>query len=186
PADEDLETPLHYALTLGHLEAARLLLQHGHPPALTDRDLCTPLHHAAGSGHLEAVSLLLEHGHPLGPLDAACGTPAHAAAAHNQAAFLCLLHSLRPESVHLPNARGWTPLHSAAERGCREAVHSLLEMGADPTARTHRFETPMMLVPADADQLIRLLRNADILYPSLFYLLAIRFFKRDPPTWNDP
>ena len=56
-------TGLHSAAQRGHLEAARLLLQHGADPnAREEGDDTYPLHWAAAGGHLEIVRALLDAG----------------------------------------------------------------------------------------------------------------------------
>src|SRR5262249_30226384 len=62
-------TGLHAAAARGHVDAARLLLQHGADPNARDvGDNASPLHFAAGGGHTETVRALLDagadvHGH---------------------------------------------------------------------------------------------------------------------------
>jgi ankyrin repeat protein len=62
----DIHTPLARAAELGHLEAARLLLDAGADvgcaPPVAEGDSFTPLMQAAGNGHLEVLRLLLGRG----------------------------------------------------------------------------------------------------------------------------
>ena len=55
-------TPLHYASYYGHLEVARVLVDHG--ADINTRQLYhyTPVHLSAETGYLGIVKLLLEHG----------------------------------------------------------------------------------------------------------------------------
>ena len=61
PIDNDLKTPLHYAVSFDHAAAASALLS---APAiainLQDMDGLTPLHWAGRNGRAELVDLLLE------------------------------------------------------------------------------------------------------------------------------
>lgn len=54
--------PLHSAVAGGHLEIARMLLEHGANPNARQSDEFTPLHGAAQNGQAEMVQLLLDSG----------------------------------------------------------------------------------------------------------------------------
>jgi len=58
--------------SLGYLEAARLLLDHGADTEQADEEELTPLHDACREGHLEVARLLLDSG---ADKDAADNTP---------------------------------------------------------------------------------------------------------------
>jgi ankyrin repeat protein len=73
-------TPLTHAAELGHLEAARLLLDAAADPARADGDGDIPLIQAAQNGHLEVLRLLLTRGAAVDAADPATGfTAFHAA-----------------------------------------------------------------------------------------------------------
>jgi hypothetical protein len=56
------ETPLVVACRMGHLDVARVLLEHGADTETRDSDTFNPLERASREGHVELVRVLLEHG----------------------------------------------------------------------------------------------------------------------------
>jgi ankyrin repeat protein len=60
--DNDKSTPLHLALSSGHVEFARALVEHGADVNAKDNYLFTPLHLAFSRGYVEFAWLLVEHG----------------------------------------------------------------------------------------------------------------------------
>ena len=56
------ETPLHLTSQVGHVDVARLLIEHGADAAAQDNDGMTPLHWASEGGHVDVARLLIEHG----------------------------------------------------------------------------------------------------------------------------
>lgn len=49
------------------------------------------------------------------------------------------------QSIHTPDARGWTPLHHAAYAGNAEHTDVCLRFGADPNAKDEKGRTPLHL-----------------------------------------
>ncbi|KAN0124411.1 Ankyrin repeat-containing domain protein, partial [Russula decolorans] len=56
--DNQSQAPLHLASQHGHLDMARLLLDHGVDPNIKRNDLWSPLHLASANGHLRVAELL--------------------------------------------------------------------------------------------------------------------------------
>ena len=56
--DQNGSTPLFYAVTLGHVECATLLLSFGADPNKKDKKGRTPAHFGATKGQLEALKIL--------------------------------------------------------------------------------------------------------------------------------
>src|SRR5579863_6000328 len=56
------ETPLHLTSPVGHINLARLLIEHGADGAAQSKDGTTPLHRASFGGHVDLAWLLIEHG----------------------------------------------------------------------------------------------------------------------------
>ena len=73
--DQDGSTPLHLASERGHLDLARLLVEHGANVAAQDQDESTPLHLASEGGRLDLARLLVEHGANVAAQDQDGSTP---------------------------------------------------------------------------------------------------------------
>jgi hypothetical protein len=71
-------TPLSWAALHGHVEVARLLIEHDADLDVRNRDGARPLHAAAFLGHAAAVELLIESGADVEARDAKGATPADA------------------------------------------------------------------------------------------------------------
>lgn len=69
------DTALHEACRWGHLEVARLLIDHNADLAATNQHGWTPMHFAAAYGQLEVVRLLLESGADVSAKDNVRGHP---------------------------------------------------------------------------------------------------------------
>jgi ankyrin repeat protein len=101
--DPQGSTGLHAAAARGHLDAVRLLLQHGADPNARDTgDNASPLHFAAGAGHVDTVRVLLDAG----------------ADVHGYG------------DVHESEVIGWATAIGARDRIQRDVVPLLLEHGA--------------------------------------------------------
>ena len=84
-------TPLHRAVTFGHAENTRLLLQAGAEKNAADEGGNTPLHLAAQRGASACVEALLDAGAKPDPVNDAGESPLHLAAAHQDATCVRLL-----------------------------------------------------------------------------------------------
>jgi ankyrin repeat protein len=62
--DNDGSTPLHFAVWVGNLDPARLLVDHGADVTLAAQDIqgSTPLHRAVKEGSVDLARLLVMHG----------------------------------------------------------------------------------------------------------------------------
>jgi ankyrin repeat protein len=112
-------TPLHLAVTLGHLTVVTTFLDHRADIAVTDRLGLTALHMAAMSGNVATARLLLDQ-----------GADANARVAH---------------AVFLPAFRDDTPLSLATSCGHHDLVEMLLERGADPNRQAQEGFAPLYL-----------------------------------------
>lgn len=168
---DDESTPLHVASSQGHVEVARILLDHGADATVQDKYGWTPLHKASEGGHAEVVLLLLEYDPNATTQDNLGLTPftgdvtvtpvpvKHGAnaTARNKLGSTPLHQACRSGQVQLEVARilldhgadvkaqdkyGWTPLHEASSGGHTELVLTLLRRGADVRVQDRHGWTP--------------------------------------------
>jgi ankyrin repeat protein len=164
------ESPLMIALYHGRRDLAELILAHGHEPdgveaaALGDVDRLrealdaepglitrfthdgwTLLHLAGFFGHAEAVRLLLERGSDPNALsiNALRNTPLHAGLSGPMGVDGVRLLVEAGADVNARQHGGFTPMHSAANRGIIEIIDLLLERGADPAAAAEDGRRPI-------------------------------------------
>jgi hypothetical protein len=69
------ETPLNVTIRHGHMESARVLLEHGADVNAQGRSESTPLHYALNGGHVAFARVLLEHGADVNAQDYNKSTP---------------------------------------------------------------------------------------------------------------
>jgi ankyrin repeat protein len=168
--DEGGDSPLLMALYHGRRDLAELMLAHGRQPdpfeaaAVGDADRLraaldaepglvtrfandgwTLLHLAGFFGHLDAVRLLLERGADASvfSINTMRNTPLHAALSGPLAAEWIRLLVESGADVNARQHGGYTPMHSAANRGDFEILDLLLERGADPGAAAEDGRRPI-------------------------------------------
>jgi ankyrin repeat protein len=127
-------TALHKAAMTGaRRDMVAFLIQHGGNVAAGDKPGWTPLHWAAFLGHSETVEALLAAG----------------ADVNSKSNMLVLTGRLNNINVSLP--AGTTPLHAAVRGvGNRDIVQSLIQKGADITAKDEEGNTPLELATRGA------------------------------------
>jgi hypothetical protein len=135
-------SPLHAALCMGHLDSARVLLDHGADKNLRDQDGKTPLAVVVDPENLEAVRLLLERGAKGDVSDGFYGLLLHGASRRGQVEVVRLLLQHNPD-VNPKGSGNLTPLHMAAEGGHVEVVELLLGVGAHINAQSTAQDTPL-------------------------------------------
>jgi ankyrin repeat protein len=133
---------LHYTLRHdnGHLDMARLLLDHGVDPNVQCSDLSSALHLASANNHLDIAELLLKRGASVDALNEKQETPLYQAAKDGQVAIVRLLID-QGANVHDADQNGWTALHAASHSGRLEVVKLLLRRGANVDILTKANKT---------------------------------------------
>ena len=137
------QTPLHLAAQQGHINTVIKLLARGANPDAHNADGFTPLHFAARGGHINVVGELLARGANRNALtrDGHRRTPLHLAALKGRPDVVKLL--AHGDTKDAQDARGFTPLHLAADRGHVPVVENLLARGAKHNTSTPRGFTPL-------------------------------------------
>ncbi|KAI0280250.1 hypothetical protein BC826DRAFT_1112292 [Russula brevipes] len=136
-------SPLHAAVYMGHLDTARVLLNHGADVNLEDEDGTTPLVLAYRDRNLEAMGLLLEHGaNPDAQYDG-CGSISHDAVSGGNTEVMELLLQHKAD-VHIrgTDEDKWTLLHWVFGLNAK-LVQILLDHGADINAQDAHHKTPL-------------------------------------------
>lgn len=141
--DDNGNTALLYASTLGATSIAKFLLEKGADPNRPGADGFVPLHFAVFSNHIDTVHLLLNYGAKVDPLNPTGYTPLYDAAAegHLEVARTLIKHRA---DVSARGGDNSTPLHAAADHGHTKIAELLFEAGADAFTKNDQGFTPLM------------------------------------------
>ncbi|XP_049876007.1 ankyrin repeat domain-containing protein 6 [Pectinophora gossypiella] len=159
--DENGCTALQRAAADGHVDAVRILLQHGADP--NKLDLVhgnTPIHEAAWKGYSCCVALLAANGAELRARNHAGFAPLHLACqnGHNQSCRELLLAGAPPD---LQNNYGDTSLHTAARYGHAGVTRILLSAQARASEQNKNGDTALHIAAAmNRRKLTRILLEA--------------------------
>jgi len=147
--DEAGFTPLHLAVKNQAEVAANLLLENGADVNAVDANEQTPLHLASAAGSMDLVELFLRHEAKVDAADRAGRTPLFIALEERREEVASRLvdagAAVDEEILDVEEAgilKGGTLLHLAVYREDPGTVRILLELGADPSARTIDDWTP--------------------------------------------
>ncbi len=139
------KTLLHYAAQFNHLPTIELLLSAGANPYCMSKNGITPLEMAASLGHAQATRALLSmQGIPQKTPDARLNTLLQSAMekADETVISLLLLFGADPNNKTTVDAE--TPLHAAAFFDQPQAIHLLMENGANSLERDKNGQTPLI------------------------------------------
>ena len=140
----DVSTPLHLASREGHVEVARILVEHGADVTDQDNHGWTPLHRAAETGMVEVAHFLVEHGAEVTAQNKGGLTPLHQASKSGNVDLLRFLIRHGADAT-AQDKDGLTPLHWAPYSwlGGVDIAQFLVENGADATAQDKNGSTPL-------------------------------------------
>ena len=153
-SDKSGNTALHFVVSEGHLEAARMLLERGADVNSKNNEGLTPLQRASQGlrrRYLDIMRLLLDHGADLAARDNSGNTVLHFSASegHLEAARMLLE---RGANVDSQNDKGLTPLQRASQgmwRGYLDIIRLLLDHGANLTGCDNSGNTALHFVVSD-------------------------------------
>lgn len=186
--DTEGHTPLHMLCFREACEcdAMEMLLAAGADVNMANKQGRTPLFVCSSP---QCVKLLLDAGADVLHRDVDGCTALHFLPRVKRAfSDTVLLILSRKFPVNLPDGLGNTPLHAAAENGCKETVEILLQAGADPGILNHTGKSPADLALENAHMVIgNMLHRRQNRLVQVYRRLQIGKLIFDgtpvPPTW---
>ncbi|MBK8594654.1 MAG: ankyrin repeat domain-containing protein [Holophagales bacterium] len=157
------ETALEKAVSRGHVEIARLLIDKGANLESRNKPGSTALALASAAGELEMVELLLSKKANPNAEDDSSFMPLRLAvvAGSEPVARALVANGAKVDKAATKYNKGETALHMAITQGKPEMVRVLLELKANPNARTVSGDTPMKLARnGDQEDVVRMLNAA--------------------------
>lgn len=133
-ADDDKQTPLELACTLGNEGVLKVLLDANVHISTPGKNGWTPLHRAAVNGHFVIAKMLLENGASVMEVTLQGMTPLCYASVCGMVEMAKFLINKGADVEH-KSAMGSTPLILAIRRGYKDMAKLLISKGADLNAR---------------------------------------------------
>ena len=122
-------SPLHVAIQRGAMDSCRKLLVLGTDPNSRDKHGMTPLHIVAVYDRVDMIKMLIFHGGDLSAIYDSMATEIRKRKALLKALLPGFYSGATPEYYYR------TPLHAAVECEAQNAIHELINLGADIDAR---------------------------------------------------
>ena len=146
--DDELTTPLHYAVMFGLPESVEFLISEGADLEARDIEGFTPLFDADMDhpSFLEIINLLIDSGADINARDNDGETYLHLAS-WSPLAIKTLVNL--GADLHIRNAEGNTPLHEAVSYYEADAIKTLVSLGANILAENNNQEIPFWLLKQD-------------------------------------
>jgi ankyrin repeat protein len=181
----DKTTPLHFAVSGGHKDAAEIILILGGDPNALDAMDKTPLAVAVENDDIETAELLIKYGANSSLGDFHGLTPLHFAV-RNESFYMVDMLLYYNVNTDDRDKKGDTPLmYSVWKKNC-EIADLLLKAGANPNIADKNGYTPFMFAAQNGDTLMLKLLNdagADIYATNTYgydaYSIAIRYGQGD-------
>ncbi|XP_060553271.1 serine/threonine-protein phosphatase 6 regulatory ankyrin repeat subunit C-like isoform X2 [Ruditapes philippinarum] len=139
-------SPLLVASEQGHLEVAKILLNHhARVDVFDEAHGKAALHLAAENGHDQVADMLLWNKAYVNAKSKSGITPLHLAAQNGYNTLVRLLIQTHKASIDALSLAKKTPLHMAAQYGRLEVCNTLLKFNADANAVDEHVQTPLHL-----------------------------------------
>ncbi|OMJ80257.1 hypothetical protein SteCoe_19515 [Stentor coeruleus] len=147
-------TPLYRTVMCGHLEAAKLLLEHGADPNVTDSTSKTVLYQAVDLGQPKLVKLLLTNKADPNIISKENESCLHLACSKEEEKIVKLLLDFQANPNTQNSQTGKTPLHYAVELSDRKIIKFLLDSNANPQIKDFSNKSPLDLASNEIKSLI--------------------------------
>ena len=142
--DDNGNTALLYASTLGATSIVNFLLEKGADPNRYSVNGFVPLHFAVFNNYIDTVHLLLKYGANPDPCNPNGYTPLYDASDQGHIEITRTLIEHRAD-VSARGGDNSTPLHAAAYHGYTKLVELLFDAEADPFTKNDQGVTPLMV-----------------------------------------